>query len=154
MTFIFALYSIDSNHPLFVSDPLRKAQQTENDNNCLHWIAMGICGYKESGKCRLDHPSQFAAKNFLCPILSKRGECTKRNCAYCHDPEQLPSKYFNTEELAAWEQAKIIKRAAFQKWIDKKNSSKDNESSWKEEHIDEGQTTFVSNEPFTSLLTE
>merc|ERR1719361_3398214 len=129
---------IASKHPLIASDPLLKAQQSKNDNNCLHWMAMGVCGYKESGKCRYAHPAQYEARNFLCPALSKKGECVKVNCAYCHDPEKLPSQSYNKEQFEAWEQAKSEKQDAFVQWIANKNQ-RDNAAAanWNQE----GQTT-------------
>jgi len=137
-------HDIDSKHPLLVNDPI--IAYMEEDHNCLHWMAKGYCGYKDSGKCRFAHPSEFDIKNFLCPQLNKGKECGRvGNCAYCHDRKLIPCKEFYTinrcrqgmignclfshdisqAEYEQYKQIKMKKSQAFQQWMQNKNERND-----------------------------
>lgn len=164
---------IDSTHPLLVNDALLKAQQL-NDNNCLHWMAKGICGYKESGKCRFNHPEKFDAMNFLCPALNRGGqECQRMDCAYNHDRKTLPCKaYYNStceqqicsyshnftkDEFCDRQQTKIKRCDAYKQWMQNKNERKNNSNNWhlsNEQQMNQDLTLTSNDQPFTSVLTE
>jgi len=177
-------HGIAENHPLFQNDPLIKAKQNEtmkDDGNCLHWIAKGVCGYKNDGKCRYNHPDIYDAKNFYCPTMKKNETCHRgASCIFTHNLRDIPCEYYYTaqcqrndcershlftdDEFNAWFEAKKKKQSAWIKWKenqDKKNSTfnqnqlrRNNHNDINNQPKDERLTSTATHQLFTSALTD